>query len=156
MLSRSEVFALAILLFAAVPMVLGTFSSPANPAKRRMINLPNRSVQAPFSDGVLVGNTLYLAGRLGLDPKTGKVPEDLEQEIRLLLDGIKATLGEAGMTMDDLVSVQVFCPDLSLYDKLNAVYRSYFTKDFPARAFIGSGLLLRGAHFEMQAIAVKP
>jgi len=121
-----------------------------------MINLPNRSVQAPFSDGVLVGNTLYLAGRLGLDPKTGKVPEDLEQEIRLLLDGIKATLGEAGMTMDDLVSVQVFCPDLSLYDKFNAVYRSYFTKDFPARGFIGSGPLLRGAHFEAQAIAVKP
>ena len=156
MLSRSEILALAILLFAAVPTVLGTFSSPAKPAKRRTINLPNRSVQAPFSDGVLVGNTLYLAGRLGLDPKTGKVPEDLEQEIRLLLDGIKATLGEAGMTMDDLVSVQVFCPDLSLYDKFNAVYRSYFTKDFPARAFIGSGPLLRGAHFEAQAIAVKP
>ena len=156
MLSRSEIFALAILLLAAVPMVLGTFSSPAKPAKRRTINLPNRSVQAPYSDGVLVGNTLYLAGRLGLDPKTGKVPEDLEQEIRLLLDGIKATLGEAGMTMDDLVSVQVFCPDLSLYDKFNAVYRSYFTKDFPARAFIGSGPLLRGAHFEAQAIAVKP
>ena len=156
MLSRSEVFALAILLFAAVPMVLGTFSSPANSAKRRTINLPNRSVQAPYSDGVLVGNTLYLAGRLGLDPKTGKVPEDLEQEIRLLLDGIKATLGEAGMTMDELVSVQVFCPDLSLYDKFNAVYRSYFTKDFPARGFIGSGPLLRGAHFEAQAIAVKP
>jgi len=58
--------------------------------------------------------------------------------------------------MDDLVSVQVFCPDLSLYDKFNAVYRSYFTKDFPARAFIGSGPLLRGAHFEAQAIAVKP
>ena len=156
MLSRSEIFALAILLLAAVPMVLGTFSFPADPAKRRTINLPNRSVQAPYSDGVLVGNTLYLAGRLGLDPKTGKVPEDLEQEIRLLLDGIKATLGEAGMTMDDLVSVQVFCPDLSLYDKFNAVYRSYFTKDFPARAFIGSGPLLRGAHFEAQAIAVKP
>lgn len=156
MLSRSGIFALAIVLFAVVPVVLGTFYSPAKPAKRRTINLPNRSVQAPYSDGVLVGNTLYLAGRLGIDPKTGKVPEDLEQEIRLLLDGIKATVGEAGMTMDDLVSVQVFCPDLSLYDKFNAVYRSYFTKDFPARAFIGSGPLLRGAHFEMQAIAVKP
>src|SRR2546425_8937544 len=80
MLTLSDVFALAILLFAAVPMVLGTFSSPAKPAKRRTINLPNRSVQAPFSDGVLVGNTLYLAGRLGLDPKTGKVPEDRSEE----------------------------------------------------------------------------
>jgi reactive intermediate/imine deaminase len=122
---------------------------------RRHINLPGRSVQAPFSDGVMVGNTLYLAGRIGLDPQTGKPPEDVEKEIRLVMDGIKATLAEARMTMDDLVSVQIFCPDLSLYDKFNAVYRTYFTKGLPARAFIGSGPLLRGGRFEIQAIAVK-
>ncbi len=57
--------------------------------------------------------------------------------------------------MDDLVSVTAYCPDLSLYDRFNAAYRSYFTGDFPARAFVGSAPLLRGRHFEMQAIAVK-
>jgi 2-iminobutanoate/2-iminopropanoate deaminase len=72
-----------------------------------------------------------------------------------LLDGFKATLGQAGMTMDNLVTVTIYCPDLALYDKFNGVYRSYFGKDFPARAFIGSGPLLRNAHFEMQGIAVK-
>ncbi|MEK7830847.1 MAG: hypothetical protein AAB401_07165, partial [Acidobacteriota bacterium] len=44
---------------------------------RRYINLPNRNVNAPFSDGVLVGNTLYLAGRLGIDPKTNQIPNDI-------------------------------------------------------------------------------
>ena len=122
---------------------------------RRYINLPNRVVQAPFSDGVLVGNTLYLAGRIGVDFKTGKPPEDIEQEIRIALDGMKATLSEAGMGMNDLVYVQVFCPDLSLYDKFNSIYKSYFEKDVPARAFIGSGSLLRGGHFEVQGIAVR-
>ena len=140
---------------AVLPVVLGALSAPTGAAKRRVINLPNRPVQAPFSDGVLVGNTLYLAGRIGVDPNTGKPPEDLEQEIRLALDGFKATLTEAGMTMDDLVHVQVFCPDLALYDKFNGVYRTYFSKDFPARAFVGSGPLLRGGHFEIQGIAVK-
>ncbi len=60
------------------------------------------------------------------------------------------------MTMDDLVYVQIACTDLSLYDKFNAAYRSYFTtKDLPAREFIGAASLLRGGHFEIQAIAVR-
>ncbi|HEX5084868.1 MAG TPA: RidA family protein [Blastocatellia bacterium] len=54
-----------------------------------------------------------------------------------------------------MVSTQVFCSDVALYDKFNGVYRTYYKKDFPARAFLGSGKLLRDAHFEMQAIAVK-
>jgi len=122
---------------------------------RRYINLPTRTVQAPFSDGILVGDTLYIAGRIGLDPKTGKPPDHIEDEVKLMLDGQKAVLAEAGMSMDDLVSVQVFCPDLSLYDRFNAVYKTYFGKDHPTRAFIGSGPLLRGGHFEMTGIAVK-
>jgi hypothetical protein len=49
----------------------------------------------------------------------------------------------------------VFCPDLTLCQEFNEIYRTYFIKDFPARAFIGSGPLLRGGHFEMQGIAVR-
>jgi 2-iminobutanoate/2-iminopropanoate deaminase len=73
----------------------------------------------------------------------------------LLFDGYEATLAAAGMTMDDLVSVQVFCSGLSLYDKFNAAYREQFSKDFPARAFVGAGSIFRGGHFEMQGIAVQ-
>jgi reactive intermediate/imine deaminase len=131
------------------------YSQGEKAAGRRVINLPSRSANAPFSDGVMVGNTLYLAGRLGTDPKSGQIPSDVEQEARFMLDGFKAVLAEAGMTMDDIVSAQIFCSDVALYDKFNGVYRTYFKKDFPARAFLGSGKLLRDAHFEMQAIAVK-
>jgi len=130
-------------------------SALAQSTKKRHINLPNRNVNAPFSDAVLVGDTLYIAGRIGLDAKTGKVPADVEQEARNVLDGFKAVLAQANMTMDDLVTVQVFCSDVSLFDKWNGVYRSYFKKDFPARAFIGSGKLLFDAHFEMQGTAVR-
>lgn len=116
--------------------------------------MPGADARLPFSNGVLAGNTLYLAGVLGVDAD-GRIPEDLDKEIRNALERIKAVLAEGGMTMDDLVTVQVFCPDLSLYGKFNDIYRSYFTKEMPARAFIGSGPLLRGAHFEVQGIAVK-
>ena len=129
--------------------------SKTSASARKHLMLPNRKDALPFSDGVLVGDTLYLAGKIGVDPETGRAPDDVEKEIRILLDGMKATLAAADMTMDDLVSVQIFCPDLSLYEKFNEMYRSYFTKDFPARAFIGSGPLLRGGRFEAQGIAVR-
>jgi enamine deaminase RidA (YjgF/YER057c/UK114 family) len=122
---------------------------------RRTINLPRAVPNLPFSDGVLVGNTLYLSGRSGVDPQSGKVPTDVNDEMGNLLGGLKKMLELAHMTMDDLVFVQVFCPDLSLYGRFNFAYRTYFARDFPARAFLGSGPLLFGAHFEIQGIAVK-
>ena len=121
----------------------------------RAINLPGRTTTAPFSDAVLAGDTLYVAGRLGMDPLTGRPPATAGQEARNVLDGIRAVLAEAGMTMDDLVSVQVFCSDVSLYGAFNDVYREYFDDDPPARAFLGSGTLLFGARFEVTGIAVR-
>jgi len=123
--------------------------------ERRYINIGGRPATLPFSDGVLVGDTLFLSGRIGIDPRTMQAAADVSEEIRLMLDGVRTTLEAAGMTMDDLVYVQVYCTDLSLYDKFNAAYRKYFGKDLPARAFLGAGLLLRGARFEMQGIAMR-
>src|SRR6266700_1892083 len=68
----------------------------------------------PFSEGVLVGNTLYIAGHIGLDPKTDMPPASAEEEARLVMDGIKQTVESAGLSMDDVVSMQVFCTDLKL------------------------------------------
>ena len=123
--------------------------------ERRAINLPGRTTQAPFSDAILAGDTLYLSGRLGMDPETGQPPAEPQQEARNVLDQIRSVLEEAGMTMDDLVSVQVFCADVAHYADFNAVYTSYFTTDPPARAFVGSGALLRGARFEVMGVAVR-
>ena len=107
----------------------------------------------PFSGAVMVGDTLYVSGNIGL--VDGKVPADPADEARAVLDSVKATLEEAGMTMDDIVSVQVFCSDVSHYGAFNNVYRTYFTREFPARAFIGAGTLLFNARFEVQVIASK-
>lgn len=109
----------------------------------------------PFSMGVFAGDTFYLSGHIGLDPQTRKAPADAEQEARLMLDSFRETLAHAGLRMDELVFVQVFCSDVSLFEKFNSIYRSYFSREFPARAFIGSGPLLFGARFEIQGIAVK-
>jgi 2-iminobutanoate/2-iminopropanoate deaminase len=110
---------------------------------------------APFSEAVLAGDTLYVAGHVGLDPKTGKPGVTTEDEARLAMDSVKHTIEAAGMTMDDLVSVQVFCTDVTFYGDFNNVYRTYFHGNFPARAFVGSGKLLLGARYEVMGIAVK-
>ena len=155
-MNRRSSFLMVILAVAGILTVRGAFSQATPQATRKAIKLGELSAQLPFSDAILAGNTLYLAGRLGLDPKTGKAPEKIEDEIKLLLDGEKAVLAQAGMTMDDLVYVQISCTDLTLFETFNPIYKSYFTtKDFPAREFVGAGSLLRGAHFELQAIAVK-
>jgi enamine deaminase RidA (YjgF/YER057c/UK114 family) len=110
----------------------------------------------PFSDAVLIdGKTLYLSGRIGLIQGTTKVPDTVEEEAHLVMQEIQRVLAMAGMTMDHLVSLQIFCSDVSLFDPFNAVYRTYFTGKLPARAFLGSGTLLFGARFELQGIAVK-
>jgi 2-iminobutanoate/2-iminopropanoate deaminase len=130
-------------------------SSSQAAVARRHINLPGRTSGLPFSDAVLVGDTLYLAGRIGIDPVTGRAPAEVGAEIKLLLDGVEAVLAEAGMTMDDLVSAQIFSPDLSLWESFNTAYVKRFSRELPARAFIGSGPLLLGGRFEMIGIAVK-
>jgi 2-iminobutanoate/2-iminopropanoate deaminase len=109
----------------------------------------------PFSNGVMVGETLYVAGHIGIDTATGQAAGNVETEARLVMDAVKHTVEQSGMTMDDLVSVTVYCTDLDLYDKFNGVYRTYFRGHFPARAFIGVNKLVRGARFEVSGIAVR-
>jgi reactive intermediate/imine deaminase len=144
-------------MFMDFPSIFSACCAVAGLASGQRIR-SERTVRAnlPFSDAVWHDDTLYLSGHIGLDPKTGKPGATPEEEARLVLDGIKRTLEAAGLTMDNLVQVQIFCSDVSLFERFNAVYRTYFKSEFPARAFLGSGPLLFGAKFEVQGIAARP
>ena len=124
-------------------------------SEHKFMRLPGRTDNNPYSNAVLVGDTLYLAGDIGIDPKTGAPPPKIEDEVRIVMESMKTRLEMVGMSMDDLVMVEVHCPDLSLYGQFNDVYRTYFDKHFPARAFLGSGPLLLGGHFEVTGVAVR-
>lgn len=155
-MNRRIVFLVLVLAVAGFFAVHGALSQQTGTMpERRVINMPDRSPQAAFSNAILVGKTLYISGNIGFDPKTHKPPDKIEDEVINLMTSYKNLLGQAGFTMDDLVYVQISCTDLSNYDKFNAIYKSYFTKDLPAREFVGVSSILGGGHFEMQAIAVK-
>ena len=146
--------------FALVAACAAPADTPADPSAEMGATVehvnprsPADGEVSPFSGAVWVDNTLYVSGNLGLEG--GQVPETAEQEATNVLNNIKATLESAGLTMDDLVTVQVFASDVGDYDAFNSVYRTYFTTEFPARAFIGSGTLLFGARFEVLGIAAR-
>ena len=137
--------------------VILTSCIAAHAADRKYVVKPRPAdlKNLPFSDAVLVGNTLYMAGTIGLDPKTGQPPASAEDEAKLVMDSTKQTVEAAGLTMDDVVSIQIYCTDLKLYETFNNVYKRYFHGDFPARAFIGVNQLVRNGRFEVMGIAVK-
>ncbi|MHB8475936.1 MAG: RidA family protein [Steroidobacteraceae bacterium] len=146
-----------ILLALCLTVLVAALAHAAEPQRSYVAPPQVGANQAPpFSNGVMVGETFYVAGHIGIDAATGQAASNAESEAHLVMDAVKHTVEQAGLSMDDLVSVTVYCTDLDLYDKFNVVYRTYFRGPFPARAFIGVNKLVRGARFEVAGVAVKP
>ena len=109
----------------------------------------------PFSPGILVGDTLYVAGQTGSDLKTGQIPEEFEAEVRQTLDNIGLVLKEAGMSFDNAIAVQVYLTDMTLFPRMNAVYTTYFKEPRPARTTVGIAKLVGTAKIEITVTASK-
>jgi len=94
LLVNPRIAVLAVVLVVAVSLaVRGAFSQASPSSNRKAINLSDDSPKAPLSGAILSGNTLYISGRIGIDSKTGNAPANLDEEIKLLLDHVKDTLG---------------------------------------------------------------
>jgi 2-iminobutanoate/2-iminopropanoate deaminase len=107
----------------------------------------------PFSPGVWAGDTLYVAGQIGQDLKTGKVPEKFEDEVKLCLENIGIILKEAGLSFNDVVTVNVYLTDMTLFQRMNAVYITYFDEPRPARTTVGVAGLAGAAKLEITVTA---
>lgn len=109
----------------------------------------------PFSEAVRVGDTLYLAGQIGIAPE-GLVP-GFEPQVRRMMENVEATLRSLGLAMEHLVMCKVFMADLSKWNDFNEIYVSYFNKGlYPARSAFGATELALGAHVEIECIASFP
>lgn len=109
----------------------------------------------PFSPGLIVGKTLYVAGQVGQDLATGKVPEKFDEETKRCLDNIGLILKEAGYTFDDVVSVNVYLTDMALFQDMNKVYMTYFKEPRPVRTTVGVTKLAGPAKLEITVTASK-
>lgn len=130
-------------------------------AAKKVINppefAPKPGAAAPmFSPGILVDGTLYVAGQIGQDLKTGEIPASFEAEVKVCLDRIGIILKAAGMTYEDVVAVQVYLTDIEQFSKMNSVYGSVFKSPRPSRTTVGvTKLAAPTAHIEITVTARK-
>ena len=109
----------------------------------------------PYSQGIRIGNYLFLSGQIPLDPATGNiVGETAAEQAKQVLKNIEAILNEASATPADVVKTTIFLTDLSEFAAVNEVYGGFFKSDPPARSTVQVGALPKGARVEIEAIAV--
>jgi len=110
----------------------------------------------PYSQAVLSGNTLYVSGAIALDASNGNmVQTNIEAETHQVMKNLGEILKAAGMKHSNIVKASIFVTDLGNFAKINAVYGSYFTADFPARETVQVSALPKGANVEISVIAIK-
>ena len=131
---------------AQVAKKVTTSSQRAKPKaakkKRRVTTDRAPKPVGPYSQAIIANNTVYVAGQIATNPKTGKIDATtFEEQATQVLENIKAIVEGAGSSLDHVLSVRVYLADLNDFSKMNAIYREYFSGDFPARTTIGAQLL---------------
>jgi 2-iminobutanoate/2-iminopropanoate deaminase len=139
--------------FAVVLAALGL--SYGAGVKKKVVTPKDFPAGRPFSAGIQVGDTLYVSGSTGADQKTGKVPEKFEDEVQLCFDNIGAIMKTGGYDFGDAVSVQVYLTDMTLFQRMNAVYIKNFPEPRPTRTTVGVTALAGTAHMEVTVTARK-
>lgn len=107
-----------------------------------------------YSQAILIDNTLYLSGQIGLDPYSMELVEGIEAQIRRVFDNLKAVCNATDAELADIAKLNIFLTDLVHFQLVNQIMGEYFAQPYPARAALGVASLPKGALVEMDAIAV--
>ena len=109
----------------------------------------------PYSAGVRVGDLVFTAGQIGLDPLTGEVvPGGIQAETRQVFRNLQGILEAAGSSLQGIVKTTVFLRDMNDFTQMNAIYAEFFSQDYPARSTVQVSALPKGVAVEIEAIAL--
>jgi 2-iminobutanoate/2-iminopropanoate deaminase len=149
----SEVLKAARFAFA-IAVIVSMGSHGADAQEHKAINLGTER-GLPFSDGIIAGNTLYVAGQEGTDASGKLAAGGIGPETAAALGNIEKVLKAAGFEMKDIVSVTVFLADIQEFPEMNKIYKGSMPDPKPARATVQVAALVNNARIEISAIAVK-
>ncbi|MEX0746389.1 MAG: RidA family protein [Rhodothermales bacterium] len=131
-------------------------SQPVTVARSRIKTPLAPAAIGPYSQGILVGDTLYCSGQIAIDPETGSlVTGSAESETERVLDNLGAVLRAARMDFENVVRCTVYLVDINDYAQVNEVYARYFSEAPPAREAVQVAALPRGARVEIACVAVR-
>ena len=154
-MNRFEKAALgAAISLAGMGYGLSAADAPKPHTRVQAPDLPLRA-GAPYSQGVMAGDLLYLSGNIGTDPATGKLPAAFADAARQSLANLEKVLKAAGLGWPDVVKVNVYVKDMARYEEFNGIYTSVLPSPFPARTFLGVADLPGGGQVEIEAVAVR-
>ncbi|MFY9329263.1 MAG: Rid family detoxifying hydrolase [Georgfuchsia sp.] len=120
---------------------------------RTIISTPNApSAIGIYSQAVLAGNTLYVSGQIGLDPRTMQMVDGIDAQIVRVFDNLKAVAEAAGTSLNNALKFNIYLTDLANFAKVNEVMALYVAEPYPARAAVGVKELPRGALVEADAV----
>ena len=124
---------------------------------KKVINSKNAPAAiGPYSQAILVDNTLYASGQLGIDPQTGDfVAGGVKEQTEQVFRNIRAILSEAGFEMSDVVKTTCFLADMGDFAEMNAVYAEQFEGSFPARSAVAVCTLPKNGLIEIEVLAIK-
>ena len=109
----------------------------------------------PYSQGLDLGNMVFVSGQIPVDPETGAIPEDVEAQAVQSLTNLKNVLAAAGLGMENVVKTVVFLSDLADFAVVNKIYESFFKAPFPARSCVQVAAIPKGCKLEIECIAVR-
>ncbi len=143
--------------FSVCALLVSTaLGASAQDSKKYVVTPQGQRPSPNYSAGLHVGDTLYVSGQTGTDPKTQKLPDSFEEEVKQCLANIGEVLHADKMDFADVVSVQVYLTDMDLFQRMNAVYTGVFKEPRPTRTTVGiSKLAAPGAHIEITVTARK-
>jgi len=148
LLLKITLFVLLILLVTACQ------DKPSNTTKKIIATENSPAAFGPFSQGNVAGGLLFTSGQLPIHPKTGVVPETIEEQTKQVLENLKAIIIASGSRMDQVVRCTVYLQDFKDFATMNKIYATYFPENPPARVAVEVSKMAKDALVEIDAIAI--